>query len=230
MPTACPICARRRGKRFCPGLAAGPATGGAGRWAGRGKSETICAPCCGEQREVTIDCPSHCTYLQAAHRYEAERPKRPTEMPFPKVEIEEEFVEEKQPLLASLGLAILRLARERSDLRDLDVLAALEALAQSYQTLESGIYYEQTPSAPAAQALAAALKQFLAEYSQEQQQRLGASLRPGDVLRALVFLRRLGQLETNGRPLSRRYLAFFERQLPAAAATPPPPRIILPGQ
>lgn len=223
MPAPCPICERRRGKRFCPGLAAS-------RWGGRGQSETICAPCCGEQREMTIDCPPHCTYLQAAHRYEAERPKPPAGMPFPQVEIEEEFVEEKQPLLATLGLAILRLARERSDLRDLDVLAALEALAQSYQTLESGIYYEQTPAAPAAQALAAALKQSLAQYSQEQQQRLGASLRPGDVLRALVFLRRLGHVETNGRPLSRRYLAFLERQLRAPAASPPQPRIILPGQ
>ena len=49
----CAICAKRRPERFCPA-----------------KGEKICAPCCGREREVTLDCPPDCAYLIAAHRYE----------------------------------------------------------------------------------------------------------------------------------------------------------------
>jgi len=222
MPTTCPICERRRGKRFCPGLSAS-------RWAGRSKSETICAQCCGEQRETTIDCPPHCSYLQTAHRYESERRLRPTEFAFPKVAIEEDFLEEKQSLLAGLSLTIVRAAGEHSGLRDPDLLAALDALARSYQTRDSGLYYEQKPDTAAAQALTAAVEDFLKRYSQEQQQRTGMSLRPGEALQALVFLRRLGDLEGNQRPLSRCYLEFLHRTLPAEAAAPDQRRLIIPG-
>lgn len=230
MATTCPICERRRGKRFCPGLAGS-------RWAGKEKSETLCAQCCGEQREVTIDCPSHCSYLQAAHRYESQHRgqgrgagrAKPTELAFAKVTIDQDFLEEKQPLLVGLSLAILRFARANGGLRDGDLLAALDALARSYQTLDSGLYYEQKPELPVAQALAASVEEFCQQYSQEQQQRTGVSLRPSETLQALVFLRRLGQLEGNRRPLSRRYLEFLRRSFPAEAAAPGELRLIIPG-
>ncbi len=48
---SCPICEKRKAARFCPA-----------------KGEKICAVCCGTEREVTIDCPSDCAYLLAAHR------------------------------------------------------------------------------------------------------------------------------------------------------------------
>ena len=41
---SCPICEKRPAKRFCPA-----------------KGEKICAICCGEGREVTIDCPMDCS-------------------------------------------------------------------------------------------------------------------------------------------------------------------------
>jgi hypothetical protein len=226
MATTCPICEKRRAKRLCPGL---PRS----RWSGSA-TQSICAQCCGAQREVAIDCPADCSYLIAAHRYEAERPRegqprKPEDMPFHKVVVERRFVEEQQPLLVGLSLFLVRLAREHQDVRDPEVLAALDALAQSYQTLEAGLYYEQAAATPAAQRVAAALRQWLEAFSQEQQQKLGASLRPGDALRALVFLRRLGQMESNGRPLSRRFLEFMRAQLPAGALEPEAPRLIVPG-
>ena len=46
----CAICGKRRPERFCPA-----------------KGEKICAPCCGKEREVTLDCPSDCAYLISAH-------------------------------------------------------------------------------------------------------------------------------------------------------------------
>lgn len=222
MATTCPICERRRGKRFCPGLSRS-------RWAGPGKGETICAQCCGAQRETTIDCPADCPYLVAAHRYEAQRPRQPKEMAFPKVSVTEAFLEANQNLLVGLSLLILRQAEDNADIRDGEVLEALDALARGYQTLESGLYYEQPPTAPAALALYTALVEFLKQHTEELQKRTGASLRPADVLRAVVFLRRLGQLEGNGRARSRRYLNFLRRQLPAQPGASSEPRLIVPG-
>ena len=53
--STCPICGKRRPERFCPA-----------------KCEKICAICCGTEREVALDCPSDCSFLIAAHRYEIE--------------------------------------------------------------------------------------------------------------------------------------------------------------
>lgn len=223
MPQACPICERRRGKRFCPGVSAS-------RWGGKGKGETICAQCCGEQREVSVDCPAHCSYLQTAHRYEAQRQARPKELAFPKVAVDPDAIEDQQALLAGLALTIVGVAGQ-GEARDGEVLGALEALARSYQTLDSGLYYEQKAETPKAQALVAALNDFLQKYSQEQQQRFASSLRPSQALQALVFLRRLGQLEGNGRPLSRRFLEFLRRSLPSETKSAgSEPRLIVPGR
>ena len=57
---ACAICNERKEKRFCPAMHA-----------------KICAQCCGEQREVTLDCPSDCPYLQQAREHEKRRAKAP---------------------------------------------------------------------------------------------------------------------------------------------------------
>lgn len=224
MASQCPICAKRRGKRHCPGLARS-------RW--RGDVQTICAQCCGEQREVAIDCPADCPYLVAAHRYEAERPAAPpAELAFPQVALDRDFLDEHQHLIAALGLFFCRFAADQKDVCDADLLAALDALVRGYQTLESGLYYEQPPEAPAARALYAAARDFLEQYSQQHQQERGASLRPGEVLRALVFLRRLGQRESNGRPLTRTFLSFLRAQLPAEAQATPSAGspLIVPGR
>ena len=153
MAGQCPICAKRRGKRHCPGVARS-------RWAA--KTETICAQCCGEQRELTIDCPLDCPYLVAAHRYEAERPARaapvhgepvqgePAELAFPQVALDHDFLDEHQQFIAALALFFCRFAAEQKDVRDADLLAALDSLARGYQTLESGLYYEQPPDAVSA--------------------------------------------------------------------------------
>ena len=178
---------------------------------------------------MSIDCPAHCTYLQTAHRYEAQRKSPLEELAFPKVRVDQDFLEERQPLLGGLALTMVGFAKD-SAVRDSEALAALDSLARSYQTLDSGLYYEQQADTPKAQALAAAVNEFLQKYSQEQQQRFGGSLRPSEALQALVFLQRLGQLEGNKRPLSRRYLEFLRRSLPAEAKAPSESRLIIPGR
>ena len=129
----------------------------------------------------------------------------------------EDFLYGQQVLLTGLTLFLVRHWRSEPGLFDADIVEALDALARGYQTLDSGIYYEQPPASVPGQRVYDALKEHLETFSQETQKTSGTSLRPGDVLRALVFLRRLAQLETNGRPKSRRYLRFLRSQLPAEA-------------
>lgn len=231
MASTCPICEKRRGKRHCPGLPRSRWSPSASLRTSDATAHPICAQCCGEQREVGIDCPADCQYLIAAHRYEAERREGqpPGELAFPKVEIDRRFLQGQQALMTGLSIFLVRLAQENPDVRDADVLAALDSLAQSYQTLEAGLYYEQAPAGAAAQRVGAAIRQYLEQFSQEQQKQGASSLRPGDALRALVFLRRWGQVEGNGRALSRRFLEFLRAQFPPEARAPEPPRIVIPG-
>src|SRR5215813_14698959 len=49
----CPLCSERPAKRFCSA-----------------KNSKICPVCCGSRREVDIDCPSSCYFLQAGRAYE----------------------------------------------------------------------------------------------------------------------------------------------------------------
>ena len=224
MPNQCPICERRRAKRFCPGL---PSS----RWSASGGT-SICPQCCGEQREVSIDCPADCSYLIAAHRYEGERRQPPKELAFEKVAIERDFLAEHGELINGLSVFLARFAQEHTDVCDADLLAVLDALARSYQTLDSGLYYEQPPESAPARRLYAAAKDYLKEFEGQQQQRTGSSVRPVEVLRAVVFLRRLGQWEANGRARSRRYLTLLRGQLPPEDAAPAPAEspLIIPGR
>ncbi|MGH9717272.1 MAG: hypothetical protein ACRD4R_11175 [Candidatus Acidiferrales bacterium] len=211
----CPICDKRPPKRFCPA-----------------KGEKICAVCCGEQREVTIECLPDCSYLLAAHRYEAEhrKPVSSDDVPHRDVFVPVDFVYEHWPLVSSIASAILNLQREQRDLRDSDTISAIEALAETYRTLGSGIYYERPPEIPAARALYGAIGQSLQEFRKSEASRAGfPTLKDSDVFHMLVFLLRLAKQETNGRPRSRAFLDFLRRRFPLPAqAEKDAPRIIIP--
>src|ERR1700688_4378013 len=74
---SCAICEKRKEKRFCPAI--------------HGR---ICPQCCGEQREVTLDCPRDCVYLQQAREHEKPRSLRdlnPADL-FVQVEVEDQFL------------------------------------------------------------------------------------------------------------------------------------------
>jgi hypothetical protein len=211
----CPICEKRPPKRFCPA-----------------KGEKICAVCCGREREVTIDCPQDCSYLITADRYEAEhrQPLSRDELPYPKIEFQVEFIYERWPVVSGLAATILSFQAQNKDLHDAAALAALEALAEAYRTLGTGIYYERPPDLPVAHALYGAIAEFLQKVAKEQAERGGIpSLRESDILNLLVFLLRVGKQETNGRTRSRAFLGFLRVRFPLpAAAVPDGPRIIVP--
>ena len=212
----CSICEKRPAKRFCPA-----------------KFEKICAICCGEGREFTIDCPVDCSYLIAAHRYEAEHRKPvPFEaLPYPDVQFPAEFIYHHWPVVAGLSGRILRFQADSEDLHDSAIADALQALAETYRTLGTGIYYERPPDAPAARALYGHLAAFLQEFKKEESGRAGFStLKDSEIFQLLVFLMRVGKQETNGRPISRAFLGFLRTKfpLPAVAAEQEASRIIIP--
>lgn len=213
---ACPVCNKRPPKRFCPAM-----------------GEKICAICCGREREVSIDCPSDCAHLVAAHRYELEhrQPLPAEEFPYRDLEFPPDFVYEHWPVVAVLAGTILEFQLHHKELNDRVTSTAIESLAETYRTLGTGIYYERLPDLPAARALYAQLAESLKNFRTQQADRTGlpASLRDSDAFRLLVFLLRVCKQETNGRPLSRAFLNFLRSRFPLpAAAASEPSRIIMP--
>jgi hypothetical protein len=198
---SCSICEKRKAARFCPA-----------------KGEKICAVCCGTGREVSIDCPSDCSYLISAHRYEDGHPRSlPADTPLLDEKIPQDIVYTHQQLMAALAFSIAKFCAVQPASVDADVLAAVHALAQTYKTISSGIIYEKPPDAPLPRELYAALIAFIAEVKKQQAERAGsAGLKDMDLFYLWVFLYRMGLLRTNGRPLSRRFIEFLRAQFPQA--------------
>jgi len=196
---SCPICEKRKAARFCPA-----------------KGEKICAVCCGTEREVSIDCPSDCSYLVAAHRYENERRRSlPADTPLLDEKIPQDIVYAHQQLMAALAFSIAKFCAVQPAAVDADVLAAIQALTQTYKTLSSGIIYEKPPDAPLPRELYAALMALISELKKQPAERANsAGLKDADLFYLLVFLYRMGLLRTNGRPRSRRFIEFLRGQFP----------------
>jgi hypothetical protein len=204
---SCAICDERKEKRFCPAV--------------HGK---ICPQCCGEQREVTLDCPSDCPYLvqarQQAREHVTEHGERPSdfdrEAMFPDVEITEQFLYEREELILGLSFALAKSARADRSLTDRDLIAAVNSMAKSYQTLvNSSLIYEQRTANVAHQGIAREVEIMVREFRAAEEQHIGHTrLRDSDVLKALVFLLRMGLGRTSGRPKSRAFIDFLFAQFP----------------
>jgi hypothetical protein len=217
---SCAICEKRKEKRFCPAV-----------------HGHICPQCCGEQREVTLDCPSDCVYLRQAREHEKPRPLQDLDQSvlFPQVEIGEQFLYQQEHLLLGLSFALARSARADRTLKDADLIAALTSTAKTYETLaNSGLHYE-TPSAHVGQqGVVAEMQKMVQEYRDAEQKHTGHTrLRDSDVLRALVFLLRMAHGRTPGRPRAKAFVDFLFAQFPEnpsaiAAAENVGSRIIVP--
>jgi hypothetical protein len=214
---SCAICEERKEKRFCPAV--------------HGR---ICPQCCGEQREVTLDCPSDCPYLLQAREHatthRANRQNERTggrdsealfrEAEIPDVQITQQFLYEREELILGLSFALAKCARADRSLMDRDLIAAVRSQAKSYQTLvNSSLIYEPPTANLAHQTLAREIARevetMVREFREAEQQHLGhARLRDSDVLKALVFLLRLGLGRTSGRPKSRAFVDFLFAQFP----------------
>src|SRR5216684_110180 len=217
MGLSCAICEERKEKRFCPAV--------------HGK---ICPQCCGEQREVTLDCPSDSPYLLQAREHatthrantqnerpgERDREAWSPEVEIPDVEITEQFLYEREELILGLSFALAKCARADRSLMDRDLIAAVSSLAKSYQKLvKSSLIYEPPTANLAHQTIARELARevetMVREFREAEQRHIGHTrLRDSDVLKALVFLLRLGLGRTSGRPKSRAFVDFLFAQFP----------------
>ena len=218
---SCAICERRKEKRFCPAI--------------HGR---ICPQCCGEQREVTLDCPSTCVYLQQAREHERPRPLQDLDQAalFPQIEIGQQFLYEHEHLIMGLSYALAKSVRADRTITDADLIAALTSMAKKHETLvNSGLHYETPVASLSRQAIIAEINELLKGYREVEQKQLGYSrLRDSDLLAALVFLVRMAHARTNGRPKSRAFMDFvlsqFEPEKQSAIAAPEESasRIIIP--
>ncbi len=198
---SCAICEKRKEKRFCPAV--------------HGR---ICPQCCGENREVTLDCPSDCVYLQQARMHERPRSLQDLDQAalLPQIEIGEQFIYQHEHLLLGLNYAMLKSARSNRALMDADMIAALAAVARTYETLvNSGLHYEAPTAGIGQHEVAVEIQNMIKEYREAEQKHAGYSrLRDSDVLRGLVFLLRVAYSRTSGRPKSRAFLDFLSAQFP----------------
>ena len=200
---SCAICEIRKEKRFCPAV--------------HGR---ICPQCCGEQREVTLDCPSDCPYLLQAREHEKPRSLKQDQVDpaglFLQIEVSDQFMYEKEHLLMGLTYALAKAARTDRSLHDQDLLTTLSALTASHERrVNSGLHYEQPLTSEAQRRVAAEIDLMVKEYREAEQKHTGySSLRDSDVLKALVFLVRLAYGRTSGRPKSRAFVEFLFAQFP----------------
>ena len=106
---------------------------------------------------------------------------------------------------------------------DTDVVASLKALAESYRTLSSGLYYEKPPDFLYQRELYQELKAALEDFQPIETQRQGLiSTRNSDIRDALIYLTRLAAIRSNGRPKGRAFLDLTGRLLPM---NPPKPTL-----
>jgi len=178
----------------------------------------ICPQCCGEQREVTLDCPSDCPYLQQAREHEKPRPADQIDPAglLLQIEVPDQFMYEKEHLLMGLTYALAKAARGDRGVHDQDLIASLTMLAKSYERrINSGLHYEQPLTSDSQRRIAAEVETMVKEYREAEQKHMGySSLRESDVLKALAFLVRLAHGRTSGRPKSRAFVEFLFAQFP----------------
>ena len=208
----CVICNQRKARRFCPA-----------------KGSKICSLCCGTEREETIDCPFDCSYLQESREHEYKGLLDPKGFPYKDIRIDETFLRDHDGLLVACGRAVLSGALETGKATDGDVREALDALIQTYKTLESGIYYETRPESAYARAILSRVQEQLQKFKEDETQQTGFSrTRDHDILTLLVFLYRMALDRDNKRSRGKAFLDFLRLHF-EPSDTRTTPSLIIPG-
>lgn len=189
--------------------------------------------CCGTEREVTIDCPSDCVHLIASRQHYNERREVDWEqVPFQGRRIPHRVLDAREDLLLELTYAVCAFAQHDPSLVDSDVQVSFQALAETYQTLTSGIIYEKTPDHRLQRELYEQLKSTVAKYKEQEAEQVmvaRGSLLDGDVRDALIFLTQLAAVRSNGRPKGRAFIDSLRSQFkPGTFAKQSPHLIVVP--
>ena len=208
---ACPLCGKRKPKRYCPA-----------------KRTKICSLCCGSEREVTIDCPFDCRYLRESRQRDYQGNLEPKNFPYKEVRIEQNFLTEHAELLNALGQGVLEGTLSVAGAADRDAQQALDAQIQTYKTLSSGIHYESRPESLYARSVYANLREAIEAFQQEETQQFGfARTRDTEIFTVLVFLYRIALDRDNGRTRGKAFLDFL--RLHFGGLPEPEQSLIVPG-
>jgi hypothetical protein len=208
----CRLCETRRPRRSCPGIDA-----------------DICSVCCGTHREITIDCPLDCVYLQEAHQHEKLPALDPEQLPNRDVEVTERFVLDHEELVGATARSLVEAALEESGVVDADVREALGALIRTQRTRSSGLIYETRPSNPVAAGIQQRFREKMEQFEKQLRDRLGvATVRDADLLGALVFLQRVELAHNNGRKRGRAFIVFLRDRFPSLQAADSAALIVAP--
>ena len=200
----CPVCRRRKARRACPAL-----------------GQTICSVCCGTKRLVEIQCTPDCVYLASAREHPAAVVRRQQELDAAVVLPTVVHLSERQYQLFLVLQTVILQHKPEGFLRlsDDDVAEAVGAIAATFETSAKGVVYEHTAESRPARALAAELKQFLAEVGKSGGSAFEREATP--VLRSIERGAREARLSAEGGGTA--YLQLMGRlmQQPGAGAAAP---------
>jgi hypothetical protein len=199
----CKICGTRKPRRYCPGV------GG-----------DICSICCGDQREVTVNCPLDCEYLMEARLHEKLPTINPDDIPNKDIRVSEDFLRDHEPLLIFLGAKLLDAGLDTAGTVDSDVREALDSLIRTYRTLQSGLYYESKPSNLVAAAIHEKVQDAVQALRKDLSEKGASAIRDAEILGVLVFLERIGMHQSNGRPRGRSFVDYLRASFPQKRESP----------
>ncbi len=204
----CTLCETRKPRRHC--LAA---------------HADICSQCCGQEREVSLDCPFECEYLSEARKHDKTPPVDEASLPNRDVRLTQEFVYELEPVIAVLMHAVLDAAAATPGAVDNDVREALGALIKTYRTMQSGLIYDTRPANPYADSIQQRVRASIEDFKRRIHEAQGMhTIRDSEILGCLVFVERLELQNNNGRRRGRAFLhSLYEmriRQMQAAEGQP----------
>ncbi len=157
---------------------------------------------------MEIDCPSDCTYLQSGREYESRKPLRSGPV-LPRTERlwQNDFIQAHSWIFVEMWRVLVESRQRLPEIVDADLQAALEALIQTYRTMEKGIYYESLPSQTYSRELYFGLKSVLESDDQESGLH---RLKTGTILDCLTFHKEMGEAVTLPRPRSRAFLDHLQ--------------------
>jgi hypothetical protein len=165
----------------------------------------------------------------ASRAYDGERRQVDWEkIPFPDARVPSEFPQSHSMLVMALLSSIWEYARDHRQVVDTDAIAALQALAETYRTLTSGLYYEKPPDYLYRRELYQVLKATLKEFKEAETHRLGLATTRDSVIRdVLTYLTQIAAIRENGRPKGRAFLDLIRTQLGPDVSAKPASNIVL---
>ena len=201
----CGWCDLKRAKRQCPA-----------------KSVLICPQCCGEKRVLEIECPEDCPYLIAGRKNDmADYARRIGTLDSSDHDRNSRIFRDYQDVIAHLEYTIARERMSSRDLRDRDVMQAVDILLDTYRTEDKGVLYEKTSEDLRIEPLRRELRKAIESLRNPEEERKGivdpqgVRLRLGVAIDCLECVRSMVIAYQSGRPSSPSgYVDFLARVLP----------------